>query len=855
VGEFLLFGGLIALAAFVAQMKGRIEGLEAELARLRDGLPPGEAARDTSPQRRPEPPRARPAADPRRHAWVGALEQAPSEMSEVPPEPKAAESLGGLFERLIGGRLLIWIGGIALALAGMFLIRHSIQIGLITPPVRMMMAAAFGLLLVAAGEYARSRADSAIDPRAAQALVGAGILVLYGAAYGAHVLYGLIGMRTAAAAMIAVTGAALVLALRHGAPAAVMGLVGGFATPLLVGSPSETSVPLLTYLGLLNFALFGVASRRGWTWLAAAAVLLSFAWTFVLVLLPPGQALPAGIFILVLAVAASLVRAGSGWELDFIRPGAIALAELAILVARNDLTLPAWALFGLLSLACFLLASRRPEYRIFPAFALALALLLLAIKAIDLAPQPWLPETAAGIALLFVAGALPGALRGRRRLLSVAVACGAAAGPILILRAARPELLDRPPWGALFAAAALLPLLLAWRRRRDAGEDRKDGPLTVAAATALLLLAVAAWDLVPPALAGAAWLLLALGAALAARLLRETGLSALTLLAAALATAWTAAQVPELWATALGSLAGEPALASALPPLGRAAQALALPALLLLAIWRVVPAAPRLRSALAAAAAFLAVAAAYVLAKEAFHLSDPVDFAARGFAERTVFNQALFLLGWLVCAGRLPLPGIDEDTRRRAGILLTGLAAARLVWFDMLIHNPALVPQHVGPLPVLNLLAPAYLLGAFWLYKARRSAWNHTRSGLWLVLFLAALTMGVMLMVRQLFQGTILSGGEVPAIESYGYSLAALLLAIALLLSGIRVRDKALRLAGLLLLTGTILKVFLLDAAALEGVLRILSFLGLGIALIGIGKLYAAVLRAEAAPREVLQAG
>ena len=38
---------------------------------------------------------------------------------------------------------------------------------------------------------------------------------------------------------------------------------------------------------------------------------------------------------------------------------------------------------------------------------------------------------------------------------------------------------------------------------------------------------------------------------------------------------------------------------------------------------------------------------------------------------------------------------------------------------------------------------------------------------------------------------------------------------------------------------------FLVDAAELESVLRILSFLGLGLALIGIGKLYTRVLSAE----------
>ena len=66
---------------------------------------------------------------------------------------------------------------------------------------------------------------------------------------------------------------------------------------------------------------------------------------------------------------------------------------------------------------------------------------------------------------------------------------------------------------------------------------------------------------------------------------------------------------------------------------------------------------------------------------------------------------------------------------------------------------------------------------------------------------------------------------------------------MGLLLAGVRMPDKALRLTGLGLLTATILKVFLVDAAELEGVLRIFSFLGL--ALIDIGKLYTRVLSAE----------
>ena len=382
-----------------------------------------------------------------------------------------------------------------------------------------------------------------------------------------------------------------------------------------------------------------------------------------------------------------------------------------------------------------------------------------------------------------------------------------------------------------------------------AREDAIDPPLGIAAATAMLLLGAAAWQLVPADLVPAAWLLIALGTAVAARRLGDEGLVALALLGAGIASLAAAERVPDLWGALLLSLVGVPALASHQPSAAEALQALLLPALLLAAIWRLLPAPfPKLRAWPIALAGLFAVAAAYLLFKQAFGLSSEADFVARGFAERTILNQALFLAGWAICGGRLPVRFLDERTRWLAGTLLTALAAARLLWFDMLLHNPLLAEQNVGAWPVLNLLAPAYLLSAWWLYRARRGADRQLRSGAWLVLSLASLVLGVMLMVRQGFQGPLLNGPNLPSAESYGYSLAGLLLSIALLLAGIRLADKALRVAGLVLLTATTVKVFAIDAGALEGVLRILSFLVLGIALIGIGKLYTKVLDAEARP-------
>jgi hypothetical protein len=79
-------------------------------------------------------------------------------------------------------------------------------------------------------------------------------------------------------------------------------------------------------------------------------------------------------------------------------------------------------------------------------------------------------------------------------------------------------------------------------------------------------------------------------------------------------------------------------------------------------------------------------------------------------------------------------------------------------------------------------------------------------------------------------------------------SIGWLVAAIALIAAGIRLPERALRVGGLVLLTLTVLKAFLIDAQALSGLLRILSFLGLGAALIVLGRYYGALLKAERPP-------
>ena len=493
----------VALFILYAVLRARLAAVEASLAELRQRMARGGLA-----------------------GSVGASADTAA-LPHAEPEP---ESIGGLFENLVGGRLLIWIGGIALVVAGFFLVLHSIEIGLVTPEMRMVAAALFGLVLLGAGEYARSGRFLTDEPRIAQALVGAGLAILYATAYGSYFLYAMIGGGTASALMLAVTIIALVLSLRHGWPTAAMGMIGGFLTPALVGDPKDGVIALLSYLALLDAAIFALAWRRGWGLLAAGAVVLSYVWTAFLLVGPPENALPAGVFVVALTLAASLLRPSEEPALQLIQPAIVGQAQLAVLVARLEFGLSAWFLFGALAAAGLLLGLWRREHRFAAPAGLLLALVLIALEAT--AGQPaFVPPVAAATTLLFAGLLIPFARRDPA--LRAAAACGALAGPLLIGRTLRPELLHLALWGALAALLAVAAVVLLALQRSGRPGGRLDIAGFAAASTMALLLAAAAYDLVPREFVSGAWLLIAVAMILAGiripdKALRLAGLGLLT---------------------------------------------------------------------------------------------------------------------------------------------------------------------------------------------------------------------------------------------------------------------------------------------------------------------------------------
>jgi uncharacterized membrane protein len=94
------------------------------------------------------------------------------------------------------------------------------------------------------------------------------------------------------------------------------------------------------------------------------------------------------------------------------------------------------------------------------------------------------------------------------------------------------------------------------------------------------------------------------------------------------------------------------------------------------------------------------------------------------------------------------------------------------------------------------------------------------------------------LQVARLYQGPSLSFGPISDAEQYTYSATWLGFGALLLLAGVWLQSKPARLASAAVLLLTIAKVFLVDMAGLTGIWRALSFIVLGLVLVGIGLLY-----------------
>jgi len=189
-----------------------------------------------------------------------------------PPQPPPAPRPEPRFdwESLIGLKGAAWLGGIALVVASLFFAKWTVDQGLVTPPLRIAGLVLSGVAALVWAELSLRRGYATT----ANAVSGAGIAILYIAFYAGHALYGLIPLAVTFALMALVTVTAGLLAIRYDALfTAVLGLLGGFATPPLLSTGVDHPVGLFSYVLLLNLGLLSVATRKRWAGLVPLGLL------------------------------------------------------------------------------------------------------------------------------------------------------------------------------------------------------------------------------------------------------------------------------------------------------------------------------------------------------------------------------------------------------------------------------------------------------------------------------------------------------------------------------------------------------------------------------------------------------
>ena len=179
---------------------------------------------------------------------------------------------------------MVWVGGVALALGGIFLVRYTIQQGLIGPGVRIFLGALLALALVAAGEWSRrteklSALAGVPSAHIPGTLTAAGTTVAYATVYAAYALYGFLPPAAAFILLGAVALLTLGAALLHGPALAGLGVIGAYLAPMLVASAEPDFWSLYIYIAVVNAAAFALARFRMWRWLAIAAIVLGALWT------------------------------------------------------------------------------------------------------------------------------------------------------------------------------------------------------------------------------------------------------------------------------------------------------------------------------------------------------------------------------------------------------------------------------------------------------------------------------------------------------------------------------------------------------------------------------------------------
>ncbi|MEQ9546981.1 MAG: DUF2339 domain-containing protein [Marinobacter sp.] len=822
-------GSLLGFLAFRQRsaQTTRIESLGREISELREEV--GHLRRLMTPEGDVPAPQHAESEEPASTStdWV---EQAPPVVHSEQSKPDRVSRLTTALKE----NWMVWLGGLSVGLAGIFMVSHSISAGLIGPVQQLLLALFTGLALHAGAEFLRRRNRGADQVFAA--LAGGGSITLYAALLAGVHHYELISPLTGLVGLAAVSLGTMALALVHGPLLAIMGLSGAYLVPLLVGGEDGSVTFVLSYSFLITLSSLLLMRYvfRDWLWFATLAGALLW-WLVTLSSAPVGAPMAwyiAGLFV-VFAILAGSLQAG----VPRLRETLLALLAIwGLSIADQPADSPLfWSWLLILPVAALVPQSRGAFWYL-----------------------PWgaVMSTAAGWLVYMIREVVDGVYLEQMPVvhqdgfLSYLIVAAILTLGLGLWHWVRDP--DRRRWASLTLLSPLVWLTLGWLLLHGYG------PSSIwAVGTVLLggLYGALAWLMEGRERyrMGMVWAILAahVSYSLAAVMVfREASLT-LALSVQFISLTWLARryEMPELYlllkialALVVARLTFNPWLQSydagvhwSLWTYGGATLCAAV------AAW-IASRNHRIRPWLEGATLHLLVL--FLGSEMRYWLYDGNIFAHEYSFTEAMINTLLWGALSLTYTVRAKVSESLVWLYRLFAWILLGLSCLSYLTL-ITVHNPWWGGSAIGDTAIFNILLPAY--GGPVLLALIASRFPTLAPRFWsLCVAAASFLLFTALEIRQLWQGSemALSFG-ISEGELYSYSVVGMLYAIAAIIYATGRNNTLLYKAGMALLGLVIGKIFLIDMAGLQGLWRVAAFMGLGLALLGLAWLYR---KAQGAP-------
>jgi uncharacterized membrane protein len=745
----------------------------------------------------------------------------------------------------IKSQWMVWLGGACVALSGIFLVKYSMEQGYLGAKARIGLGLSTGILLHIAAEWWRRKNAERYDSVAA--LSGAASITLYAALLAAHHLYHLWPPLVIFGCLIAVSLATMWLALLHGPVIAIIGILGAYLVPILVETGSHSIDGALIYSLIVSASAFLLMRFvfRNWLWWSTMAG--GLAW-FILSFMQYRADHWNAIYLTIFAYQMLTLRHG-----DFFLRIEQQRSEKKLSIRDFDCSfiydLKFQGLLILIIAQGLIVASTSNWTNGVLQWLPLIALVILAARRNpNLLLLPW-------FTLLVHAGTIIFSVHyANDRVFSVA---------------------NQSPFMLFLAAMALTFSLLSFlQRRRSSGVSLNRSLTWLAPLISLSLVYICQpqirgdlrwtlWTLLLGAIYGAlaayeiknrrnqlnsAWLIIATHAAysLAVVIILSQATLTLALAAQVISLSWIGRRVEiahidyvikGIVAVVVVRLTLNPWVMTypeqahwSLWTYGGSCAAMAVGALLCTKQ-------RKLRPWLEGATIHLLVL--FINMELRYQLYDGEIFKASYSFTEAAINTNLWASLALVYHYRSRLSSLTRQVYEAGAWILMGLAVANYL-IMLSVHNPLFFHESgIGAQPILNILLVAYAIPVLAWAAASRYFFSVCRKGCQ-ILAGFGLWFAISLEIRHLWlaKDASLQLWDMTDGELYSYSLAWLLMGGTAFIIGIVRQHKTIYLSGLILLGLVISKIFLIDMKDLEGILRVISFMGLGLCLLGLAFLH-----------------